>query len=97
VRWSAAATSIAAYAGPNSISLVYQGLPGANYSGSAPDAFGNDTAFTFVSILPDGLGLPDAAVDSFLVQQMEIVHGGDWGDVVAAVTPLAYRRRTGNG
>jgi len=89
VVWPAAAVNVAAYAGPNSIAMVYQGALAttSNVTGSAPDSFGNPTSFTFFAISPDGLGLPDDSFHAFAVQQTEIVHGGVWGAVVGVVTP----------
>lgn len=56
-----------------------------SYSSSTPDASGNPTSYTFTSLTPDGLGLPDVNFRQFQVEEIEVVHSGLWSNTVGSV------------
>lgn len=75
--------SILPYIGTSSMNM--RACASASYVGSSPDAHGNPTVYTFSSITPDGLGLPDINANSLLVEEYGIEHGGVWGDDITTV------------
>lgn len=84
IQWqSGAAPSILPYIGTSSMNM--HACAGASYSGSSPDTNGNPTAYTFTDYTADGLGLPDINAVQYRVEEVGIVHGGNWGDVITSV------------
>jgi len=85
IRWRyGTMPSILPYIGTSSMNM--RACASASYVGSSPDAHGNPTVYTFSSVTPDGLGLPDINASELLVEEYGIEHGGVWGDDITSVT-----------
>jgi hypothetical protein len=84
IQWPAgAAPAIQPYIGRSSMSM--RACDPSSFVGSAPDANGNFTQFTFTAVTTDGLGLPDTMFAKCLVTLSGLEHGGAWGDEVTSV------------
>jgi hypothetical protein len=81
---SGAAPSIQPYIGTSSLNM--RACFVSSYTHSTNDANGNPTSYTFTSVSPDGIGLPDMVFSKFLIEETSIVHGGDWGDAITLVS-----------
>lgn len=92
--WQAAASQPTPFVGMSSM-LMYAAPA---WTGSVPDAFGNNTTFTITSLAPsmpypgtgtqypDAPGLPDPIFNSLLFQGKDIIHGGVWGAAATSKT-----------